>query len=118
MKGAGYFMFLKEQKIIRFIPVINFFVCAFCWFRMYIKYYIPHRYKNTFKLLFKTAFMYFIVWLPYSIIVRFCNIEIINSILTFILGYYMMFVCSNNMFKDQEKYFNQQNAEKDSANEN
>ena len=85
-------MFLKEQKIIRFIPVINFFVCAFCWFRMNFKYYIPHRYKNTFKLGFKTAFMLFIFWLPYSIIVRFCNIEIINSILTFILGYYMMFV--------------------------
>lgn len=111
-------MFLKEQKIIRFIPVINFFVCAFCWFRMNFKYYIPHRYKNTFKLGFKTAFMLFIFWLPYSIIVRFCNIEIINSILTFILGYYMMFVCSNNMFKNQEKYFNQKCAEKDSANEN
>lgn len=111
-------MFLKEQKIIRFIPVINFFVCLFFWERMNFKYYIPHRYKNTFKLGFKTAFMLFIFWLPYSIIVRFCNIEIINSILTFILGYYMMFVCSNNMFKDQEKYFNQQNAEKDSVKEN
>lgn len=111
-------MFLKEQKIIRFIPVINFFVCAFCWFRMNFKYYIPHRYKNTFKLGFKTAFMLFIFWLPYSIIVRFCNIEIINSILTFILGYYMMFVCSNNMFKNQVNYFKQQNTEKDSAKEN
>lgn len=96
----------------------KFFCLLIFWERMNFKYYIPHRYKNTFKLGFKTAFMLFIFWLPYSIIVRFCNIEIINSILTFILGYYMMFVCSNNMFKNQVNYFKQQNTEKDSAKEN
>ena len=94
-------MSIKTQKIIKYIPIINFII-MFCWINVYCKNVVkPTRFaKNLLK------------WFAWAIIIHtprailsFCNIpDWINTVLFWISVYFTFFSMAVVAIRDQEKF--------------
>ena len=96
-------MSIKVQKIIRFVPFVNFFVIGFCLIKKYRE--SP---KSRVIDIFIFGFIMFIsmilVNIPQIILQHFVRNEFINLFISLVSSYITLFVISSIAIKQQEKY--------------
>ena len=93
-------MSINTQKIIRFIPIVNF-ICAFLWLASVVKSNLPGNY--VFRPIIKIAIPVVVIFIVRIIICEIINITWVTSVLTwlsiYIAGLIFAFVAVN----EQEK---------------
>lgn len=96
-------MSIKFQKIIRFVPFVNFFVTGFSLIKVYRR-----SQKSQVMDIFKFGFLMFIsmilVNIPQMILQYFVENEAFNLFLSLISAYVTLFVISSIAIMQQEKY--------------
>ena len=100
-------MDIKTQKIIRFIPMVNFITVIF-WFIMYYKNPIPK--KRLYKKLLIIACACVSIMILEIILESFIKTDIAITIINFITSYLSLLAFSFVAVQDQEKYFNNPNT--------
>lgn len=101
-------MQIKTQKIICFIPIINFAVISFQWLRMYVRNHISIlRFIKTLLIMF--LFCVFFVVVEY--VMRSIMRKDSDLILNFCFGCLDLFIISFIEIYDQERYLKGQNKE-------
>lgn len=96
-------MSIKFQKIIRFVPFLNFFVTGFSLIKVY-----RGSQKSRVVDIFKFGFLIFVsmilVNIPQMILQYFVKSEAFNLFLSLISAYVTLFVISSIAIMQQEKY--------------
>lgn len=95
-------MSIKLQKIIRFVPFVNFFVSYFALIKAGCKR--PHRMAESFKILVLMVVSLLLVNLPQMILPNFVTDARFNLILSVVSAYVTLFVLSSIAISRQEKY--------------
>lgn len=96
-------MSIKFQKIIRFVPFLNFFITGFSLIKVY-RSSQESRVVDIFKFGFITFVSIILVNIPQMILQHFVRSEAFNSFLSLISGYVTLFVISSIAIMQQEKY--------------
>lgn len=98
-------MSIQKQKVLRFIPIVNFFVCVFSWLKMY-------RVKNIKQADFLRAMLIMflvmlLLTLPRIILSVVFKNDMLDSIVFYISLYFYLFGISAVAVADQEHHMNQ-----------
>lgn len=95
-------MSIKKQKIICFIPIINFVIIGFLWLRMYYKYPI-HKTRFLKRILQMCVFVV-IITIPNIILNSLFDNKTIEILINLISSYLYLVAFSCIAVKDQEQY--------------
>ena len=96
-------MSIKFQKIIRFVPLVNFFVIGFCLVKVYLS--SPKtRVVEIFKFTLVEFVSMILVNIPQMILQHFVKNEVFNLFMSLISVYVTLFVISSIAILQQEKY--------------
>jgi hypothetical protein len=96
-------MSIKFQKIIRFVPFVNFFVTGFSLIKVY-RSSQKSQIVNIFKFGFVSFISMIVVNIPQMILQHFVKGEVFNLFLSLISAYVTLFVISSIAILQQEKY--------------
>ena len=96
-------MSIKFQKIIRFVPFVNFFVTGFSLVKAFQDSQ-NSRVVDIFKFVFVTFVSIILVNIPQMILQHFVRSEFLNLFLSLISSYVTLFVISSLAIMQQEKY--------------
>ena len=96
-------MSIKFQKIIRFVPFVNFFVTGFSLIKVY-RNNQKSRTIDIFKFGFLMFISMFLVNIPQMILPYFIRNEAFNLFLSLLSAYVTLFVISSIAIMQQEKY--------------
>lgn len=96
-------MSIKFQKIIRFVPFVNFFVTGFSLIKVY-RSSQKVRVVDIFKFGFLTFLLMILVNIPQMILQYFVRSESFSMFLSLISAYVTLFVISSIAIMQQEKY--------------
>ena len=99
-------MSIKYQKIVRFVPFLNFFVTYFSLIKAYRRSN-QVRVANTFKIVVAMVISALLVNIPQMILQHFVKGEVFNLFLSLISAYVTLFVLSSIAIMQQEKYTNE-----------
>ena len=94
-------MTLKKQKIIKYIPIIQF-ITTFCWIRYYQKNNLP--YSAFFKSSLKTIVFLLAINIPRMILHIIFQNELLDSILYYMSIYPCFFGVATIAVSDQEQH--------------
>ena len=96
-------MSIKFQKIIRFVPFINYFAT---FFSLIIAYRSSNksRIADIFRIVIAMVMSMLLVNVPQMILSHFFKDAVFNSVLSFISAYITLFVISSIAIFQQEKY--------------
>ena len=97
-------MSIKFQKIIRFVPFVNFFVTYFSLIKAY-RNSNRSRISDIFKIVFVIFISILFVNIPQIILQHFVKSESFNSFLSLISTYVTLFVISSIAIIQQEKIY-------------
>ena len=100
-------MSIKFQKIIRFVPFLNFFVTGFSMLKVYRNN--NARITVKIKLVFEVVISMFLVNIPQMILQHFTKNTVFNLIISLISTYITLFVISSIFIWHQEKYISNNN---------
>ena len=96
-------MSIKFQKIIRFIPFVNFFITGFSLIKLY-RSSQKSSVIDTFKFAFLAFISMILVNIPQMIFQNFVENETINLVVSLVSAYVTLFVISSIAIMQQEKY--------------
>ena len=94
---------MKFQKVIRFVPFVNFFVTGFSFIKVY-RGSQKARVVDIFKFGFLSFVSIFLVNIPQMILPYFIRNEAFNLFLSLFSTYVTLFVISSIAIMQQEKY--------------
>lgn len=97
-------MTIKKQKIIRFIPIIQF-ITVFCWLKYYVTKHV--KWSNFAKTLFKMFVIVILIHLPRLILHFIFTNEVLDNILYYLSLYPAFFAIATMSVADQELCENQ-----------
>lgn len=98
-------MDIKTQKIIRFIPIVNFITVVF-WFLMYYKN--PISKKRLYKKLLVVGLYCLLIMIVEIIFNSIVKIDMLATLVSFVASYLSLLAFSFIAVRDQEKYFDEQ----------
>ena len=100
---------IKVQKIIRFIPIVNFYI-FFVWIRFYFKHGCSQfRFlKNNSKMILAMI----VICIPFMIVSFMGYRNAFQIILSYISFYFTILVSDTIAIRDQEKFFAEQDEKK------
>ena len=98
---------IKTQKMIRFVPIANFIITVFLWFRMYHNNPIPK--KRMYKKLGVIALFVILIMIVEIVLKSIIKNDMIGIFINLMASYLQLFAFSCVAVYDQEQYFNKQN---------
>lgn len=96
-------MSIKLQKIIRFVPALNFFVTGFSLIKAY-RSSNQARVADMLKIVLVGFILIFLVNIPQIILLEFIENAVFTNVLSLISNYATLFVLSSFFIMQQEKY--------------
>ena len=95
-------MSIKNQKIIRFIPCVNFLVISIQWLKMYHKQNLPK--KRMFSKLAIIFALFVAIMIPEFVLDSIFDIQWLEYIINFVVSCLCMYIFSTVAIYDQEQF--------------
>lgn len=104
-------MSIKTQKIIRFIPFVNFIVIGIQWILFYNRNSVPNKGKRIICNLLIAAVPCLILMAVEIVLKSIFDYVVLETIINLSVSFADMFIFSSVLICDQEEFFKAKNAE-------
>lgn len=98
-------MSIKSQKIVRFIPFVNFCIIAIQWIIFYHRNVVPNKLKRIISNLLITAAAALILMILEIILDSLFDLAHLETIINLLVSFADMYIYSSVLICDQEKYY-------------